>query len=326
MISKILLFVLLESVFCREITDFEITTEFANFMGAYGREYSTVEETMTRYKIFAENYKKIQEVNEVETDFQLGVNQFADLTEEEFKKTYLTLTPSRTPCKLKHTKTNPQNIIDWREKGAVSRVKDQGSCGSCWTFSTTGALEGRAKLKTGGDLVEFSEQELVDCAGSYGDNGGCKGGDMSQAFEYIVDNGLATEKDYPYVARNNPCKSKSIARAVKITGCVNITRDDSNELLEALATGPVSIAVTAGNINFQYYRSGILKNCGSTTAELDHGITLVGAGMEGSEAYWIAKNSWGSRWGDSGYIKILRITTKGPGMCKIAHEASYPVV
>lgn len=325
MISKIILFVLLGTVFCREITDFEITSEFTGFMKEYGREYPTVEETMKRYNIFAETYKKIQEINENEVDFQLGINQFADLTDEEFRATYLTLKPDRKPCKVQHKKTKPEKAIDWRQKGAVARVKNQGSCGSCWAFSTVGALEGHAKVKSG-KLVEYSEQELVDCAGDYGDNGGCNGGDMSQAFEYIVDNGLATEADYKYTARNGNCKKGSTPRAIKISGCVNVTRDDNDVLLEALALGPVSIAVTADNMNFRYYRSGILTVCGRTTAQLDHGITLVASGNDNGVDYWDAKNSWGGSWGAKGYIRIKRDSGKGPGICQLAREASYPIL
>lgn len=325
MISKVILFVLLGTVFCREITDFEATTEFAGFMKEYGREYPTVEETMKRYNIFVENYKKIQEINENEVDFQLGINQFADLTDEEFSAIYLTYKPDRNPCKFDHKRTKPEKVIDWRQKGAVARVKDQGSCGSCWAFSTVGSLEGHAKIKTG-NLVEFSEQELVDCAGDYGDNGGCRGGDMSQAFEYIADNGIAKEQDYKYTARNGRCRKSEVPRAIKISGCVNVTRDDSDMLLEALAIGPVSIAVTADNLNFRFYRSGILSACGSATAELDHGITLVAAGSENGVDFWEAKNSWGRSWGSSGFIKIRRGTGKGPGVCQIAREASYPIL
>jgi len=325
MMSRIILFVLLGSVFCREITGFEITNEFASFVKTFGREYRTVEETVTRYKIFAENYKKIQEINEVETDFKLGVNQFADLTDEEFKS-YLTLAPSRTPCKLRHNKVKPQPIIDWRKEGAISRLKNQASCGCSWAFSATGALEGRAKLKHGGSLIELSEQELVDCTGKYGDNGGCQGGDMCQAFEYVADHGIASEKDYPYEARDRPCRTTGKKRALNIQGCVNVTRNDNDELLEALATGPVSVAVTANNIEFRYYKGGILTYCGPVSAEVDHGLTLVGANIQNDKPYWICKNSWGGSWGIGGYIWIERTTGKGPGICKIASEASYPVV
>lgn len=325
MTYKLILLALLGAVLCREVSEFEITTEFSKFLKEFGRDYATVEDTMMRYRIFSGNYRKIQELNEEENGVEYGVNQFADLTEEEFRSTYLTYKPSRTPCSLKHSKTEPKQKIDWREKGAVNRVKNQGACGSCWAFSAIGSLEGRAKIKSG-KLVSFSEQELVDCSREYGDNQGCGGGDMNQAFEYIKDHGIAKEEDYPYEARNRKCRRAEAPRALKIAGCVNVTRDDNDMLLEALAAGPVSISVTAGNFDFRFYRRGVLKRCGRPSAKLDHGITLVGAGDENGQAYWIAKNSWGTGWGSRGYVHIKRDTGKGPGMCQIARDACYPVV
>ena len=325
MISKIILVALLGIALC---SDAEVTLEFGKFLKQFGKKYDTMEDTIKRFHIFEENFKYIQEHNAMNDDFKLGVNQFADLTLEEFKAKYLSRKPSVTnPCTIKHVPNEAKPEIDWREKGVVARVKNQGSCGSCWAFSATGALEGLHAIKKGTPLVEFSEQELVDCSVGYADNHGCDGGDMCQAFEYVKDHGISTEQDYPYEGRDRKCRKKT--EGFKIAGCVNVTADDSHALLEALNYGPVSIAVKADNRAFMYYRSGIISSgCGSESDELDHGILLVGAAIDKTSGtpYWIVKNSWGSFWGLSGYAHIKRDTAKGHGVCGIAMEDSYPVL
>ena len=327
MFAKLLLIALLGVVICRDVMDTEVTLEYGNFMKENNKKYDSVGEMIKRYHIFADNYRYIQNHNSQNKDFQLGVNQFSDLTLVEFKSYMLRFKmPSRKPCTVTHTKVEAKPEIDWRDKNAVTRVKNQGSCGSCWTFSTTGALEGLHAIKKG-SLIEYSEQELVDCASAYGDNHGCQGGDMSQAFDYIKDNGISLESEYPYVGRNGQCRKKS--NSFQVAGCVNVTADDSMELLEALNIGPVSIAVKADNRAFMYYRGGIITSgCGSDRDELDHGITLVGAGIDKSTGtpYWIAKNSWGSSWGEHGFVRIKRDTVKGHGMCGIAMENCYPTL
>ena len=306
-------------------SDAEVAVEFGSFIAKFNKKYDTIEETIKRYNIFKEAYAYIEEHNSKNSDYKLGINQFADLTKEEFAAKYLTYKPSvENACTVKHIPTEPKPVIDWRSKGAVTQMKNQGSCGSCWAFSAVGALEGLHAIKTG-NLTEYSEQELVDCSVGYGDNHGCAGGDMSQAFEYVKDHAISTRKEYPYEAKNGRCRKKS--ESFKISGCVNVTADDSNELLEALSYGPVSIAVKGGNYNFQYYRSGIItKDCGSDKDHLSHGILLVGAGISSGTPYWIVKNSWGSFWGMDGYGYIKRDTSKGHGVCGIAMENSYPVL
>ena len=199
--------ILLGTVFCLEISTTEINNEFIKFIKDYEREYSTVEETLERYKIFAKNYIQIKEINEEHNGVELAVNDFADLTPEEFKATYLGYvpnnSPSRKPCVVKHQKTTPKEVIDWRTKGVVTTVKNQGQCGSCWAFTAVCALEGLQAIKTK-KLIRYSEQELVDCSRKYGDNQGCKGGDISQAFDYVKDNGISLEAEYPYKAKDQP--------------------------------------------------------------------------------------------------------------------------
>jgi len=324
MIAKIILIAILGVVICRDISESEVTVAFGNFMAEYNKHYDTIEETIMRYNIFADNYRYIENHNMENTDFELAVNQFADLTPEEFKFKFLNNPRGEgydNPCRLPHVKKGTDTKIDWRKKNAVSSVKNQGSCGSCWAFSTVGALEGLYAINKG-SILEFSEQELVDCTRSYG-NEGCQGGWMSWAFEYIREKGISTRKEYPYEGRNGPCRKKS--NSFQIKGCINVTKDDSDSLLEALNINPVSICVRANNREFMYYRRGIIKTgCGTPKAELDHGITLVGADFEGSDAFWIAKNSWGSGWGESGYVRIKRDTGKGQGICGIAMDNCYP--
>ena len=322
MISKIILLLLAGVVICRVVMEAEVTMEFSKFMKEHNKVYTTLDELQKRYDIFSENYMAIVEHNRVDRDFEMGVNQFADMTLAEIKERFLKKRALDIPCTLKHTKTAPKTEIDWRNLKAVSPVKNQGNCGSCWAFSTVGALEGLHAIKKG-SLVEYSEQELVDCSRSYG-NEGCNGGDMSAAFQYVKDHGISTEAEYPYEGRDRTCRKKS--NSFQVAGCVNVTHNDNDELLEALTIGPVSIAVKANNMAFMYYRSGIIKSgCGRESDELDHGITLVGAAIESGTPYWICKNSWGRSWGQSGYVYIKRDTGKSSGVCGIAMEDSYPV-
>jgi C1A family cysteine protease len=325
MISKIFLIALIGVVISRQLGESEVTIAFGNFMSQYGRQYKTIEETIMRYNIFAENYRFIDQFNEEGHEHTLAINTFADLTPEEFKQRYLNKFPQGlsfdNPCKLAHKSNGHEAVVDWRAKNAVAPVKNQGNCGSCWAFSTVGALEGLHAI-TKGSLVQFSEQELVDCTRGYG-NEGCNGGWMSWAFEYVHDKGISTEKDYPYEGRDRTCRKKAVA--FQIAGCVNVTSEDNDMLLEAVNNNPVAVAVRANNREFMYYRSGIIKSgCGGPKAELDHGITLVGAGIENGVNFWIVKNSWGSSWGEHGYVRIKRDSDKAPSMCGIAMEACYP--
>jgi len=325
MISKIIFIALLGAALCIDVSDAEVTVQFGKFLNEFGKKYDTLEETIKRYNIFAENYRYIEEHNAKVSDYKLGVNQFADLTLEEFKAKYLSYKKPAIPCTLKHIKGEVKTEIDWRDKGKVTRVKNQGSCGSCWAFSAIGAVESlHAIKKSTNPLAEFSEQELVDCSVGWGDNHGCRGGDMSQAFEYIAENGISTEQEYPYEARDGKCRKKSKAYTLK--GCVNVTHDSNDELLEALNLQPVSVAVKANNRAFMFYRSGIITDgCGRDSDELDHGILLVGAAVSNGTPYWIVKNSWGASWGMKGFVQIKRDTGKSHGVCGIAMENSYPV-
>jgi len=212
--------------------------------------------------------------------------------------------------------------VDWVSRGAVTPVKDQGQCGSCWSFSTTGSLEGALKLATG-QLTSLSEQQLVDCSKQ---NSGCNGGLMDYAFAFEKTADVCTEASYPYTARDGSCHESGCTVGIPrggVTGYHDVTVNDENALMEAVAQQPVSIAIEADQYSFQSYTGGVLtKSCGS---RLDHGVLLVGYGTDAGKDYWKVKNSWGASWGEQGYVRLER-GLSGAGQCGLKSAASYPLV
>jgi len=213
--------------------------------------------------------------------------------------------------------------VDWRTKNAVIPIKDQQHCGSCWAFSTTGSLEGAFAIGTG-KLTSLSEQELVDCSDSYG-NEGCNGGLMDSAFQYVIDNGLCTEASYPYTAEDGTCASSKCTDAIKkgvLSGFKDLPTTESS-YQAVVAQQPVSIAIEADTMAFQFYFSGVFDNSGCGT-NLDHGVLIVGYGSDSSSGkdYWTVKNSWGTTWGESGYIRMVRNKNE----CGLTLSASYPTI
>jgi len=290
---------------------------FFAFVKEFNKQYPT-EEVFDRYNTFKANLELIHAHNAGNSGWEMGVNQFADLTPAEFKN-YLGLRPrdnsyirSKNIAPLTDA---PANDVDWVSKGAVTPVKDQAQCGSCWAFSTSGSVEGAVQVATG-RLTSVSEQQLVDCAGSAG-NQGCNGGLMDDAFNWIVSHrGIGSESSYPYTARDGTCRD--VPSVSTISGYKDVQQGSETALMNALQTQPISIAIEADQSSFQMYRSGVFKGpCGT---QLDHGVLLVGAGTDGGVDYWRVKNSWGASWGDNGYIRIIR----GQNMCGLSNMASFP--
>ncbi|KAE8710444.1 Cysteine proteinase 3 [Hibiscus syriacus] len=299
---------------------------FARFAYKYGRKYESVEEMKLRFQNFKENLDLIGSTNKKGLSYTLGVNKFADWSWEEFQKHKLGASQNcSATLKGNHQLTDdvlPESK-DWREAGIVSPVKEQGKCGSCWTFSTTGALEA-AYHQAYGKGISLSEQQLVDCARAF-DNNGCHGGLPSHAFEYIKYNdGLDTEEAYPYTAKDGVCKFSSENVGVKVANSVNITMGAEDELKHAVAlVRPVSVAFQVIR-SFRLYESGVFsaETCGSTSQDVNHAVLAVGYGVENGVPYWLIKNSWGADWGDNGYFKM----ELGKNMCGVATCASYPIV
>jgi len=295
---------------------------FTKFMTQYNKKY-THDTFFYRYTVFKANVDKIELANRQNHKYKLGMNAMGDMTHSEFKAVKLGYKQvDRNFIRSKnvagpHQKVKAPASVDWRSKGAVTPIKDQGQCGSCWAFSTTGSTEGAAAIATG-KLTSLSEQQLVDCSGSAG-NQGCNGGLMDQAFEWIIQNGgITTEAQYPYTAMDGTCNT-TVTEAVKITGYTDVTSGDETALAAAVALGPVSVAIEADQSCFQFYTSGVLVDPSCGTA-LDHGVLAVGYGTQAGQDYWIVKNSWGTSWGMSGYVLIAR----GTNECGIATENSYP--
>jgi len=309
---------------------------FSKFMKQHNKKY-THDNFFYRYTVFKQNLDKIHQHNQKKNQsYTLSMNEFGDMTHAEFKATKLgynrrvrdfdrnkNLAPHSHTSNLKYPTS-----LDWRSHNAVTAVKNQQQCGSCWSFSTTGSVEGAWAIKHS-KLVSLSEQQLVDCSQSYG-NQGCEGGLMDQAFQYIIaTGGLCTEASYPYTAQDGtcqlgtgatPCPGNS-AFAASIASYKDVANDGTdNPLMAAIQVGPVSIAIEADQESFQFYSGGVYSDPGCGT-QLDHGVLLVGYGTLSGQNYWIVKNSWGNTWGMNGYILLAR----GQNQCGLDTEPSYPV-
>ena len=310
---------------------------FYDFQEKFSKKYDDVRELEQRFNIFRTNVREMIAHNANETNtFVMDVNQFSDLTASEFKEQRLGFVKNKHAVKsnvgfgsscsaFSGTGATLPASVDWRTKGAVTGVKDQGQCGSCWSFSASGAMEGAWFVSTG-NLVSISEQELVDCAGIRYGSSGCNGGQMDGAFKFAIDNGICTESSYPYTSGDTQTggSCQKCSAAVTIDECFDVKSNDQLALKEAVSKQPVAIAIEADTRYFQSYASGVLTaaTCGTT---LDHGVLVVGYGTEtNGQMYWLVKNSWGTTWGDDGYVKIARTESKSDaGVCGIAMEASF---
>jgi len=297
--------------------------QFEAWKVEHGKSYSFIEHDR-RFAIFKDNLDFIYTHNAGSNGFKVAMNRFGDLTAKEFAAQFNGVNITRTPG-LTTKAVNPDvpDTWDWRTKGAVTGVKDQGQCGSCWSFSATGSTEGSWFLAKG-QLVSLSEQNLVDCSTPEG-NQGCNGGLMDSAFDYIIKNkGIDTESSYPYTATGpNSCKFKAGDVAATISSYYDVTSGDENDLLNSVYKTPTSVAIDASRSSFQFYKSGVYYEAKCSSSQLDHGVLAVGFGTDGGAAYYLVKNSWGSSWGDNGYIKMSRNRNNN---CGIATAASYPTI
>lgn len=332
--------------------DSSMIERFQRWKAAYNKSYATVAEERRRFRVCARNMAYIEATNaEAEAaglTYELGETAYTDLTNQEFMAMYTAPAPAQLPAdeSVITTRAGPVDAVggapgqlpvyvnlstsapasvDWRASGAVTPVKNQGRCGSCWAFSTVAVVEGIYQIRTG-KLVSLSEQELVDCDTL---DDGCDGGISYRALRWIASNGgITTETDYPYTGTTDACnRAKLSHNAVSIAGLRRVATRSEASLANAVAGQPVAVSIEAGGDNFQHYKKGVYNGpCGTN---LNHGVTVVGYGQEaaGGDRYWIVKNSWGQGWGDGGYIRMKKdVAGKPEGLCGIAIRPSYPLM
>jgi len=284
------------------------------------------DEFFYRYEIFKNNVDFVNSHNaQSGKTYQVALNKFADLSAQEFAAMYNGL---RVPQGYVHKATfEVDNTIavpdtfDWRTQGAVTPIKNQGQCGSCWSFSTTGSVEGCHFLGTQ-KLVSLSEQNIMDCSWNNG-NEGCNGGLMTQAMDYIIANkGVDTEASYPYTAQSSStCQYSTSNIGSTETAYTNVASGDEGALQQSVYKGPTSVAIDASHSSFQFYSSGVYNEQACSSSQLDHGVLAIGWGTDSGSAYWLVKNSWGTDWGMSGYIEMSRNSNN---QCGIATMATLP--
>jgi cathepsin L len=302
--------------------------QWSQFKLTHNKEYSSPIEEIRRQLIFKDNVAKIAEhnakYNKGEVTYSKAMNQFGDMSKEEFLayvnrgKAQKPKIPENLRMPYVSSKKPLAASVDWRSR-AVTEVKDQGQCGSCWSFSATGALEGQLALRAGRN-ISLSEQNLIDCSADYG-NDGCDGGWMDSAFSYIHDYGIMSESSYPYEAQVGYCRYNNSQSEATVIGYYDLRSGDEGSLAYTVEhIGPVAVAIDATD-ELQFYSGGIFHDQTCNQSDLNHGVLVVGYGSEYDQDYWILKNSWGSGWGESGYWRQVRNYGNN---CGIATAASYP--
>jgi hypothetical protein len=313
-----------------------LTGRFEDWVKTFAIKFRDEHHYDNAFLTWVSNNKYIEEINSKNLSYSLGHNQFSGMDQAEFQ-TYLGLSGElQVGARQYEVSVDVSELpssVDWIKAGGVTPVKNQGQCGSCWSFSTTGALEG-AYFNKYGTLLSFSEQQLVDCdtLRNGGKDHGCKGGLMDNAFSWISSNGgLCVETEYPYVSgtttTGGTCQTScSVIANSKVVDFVDVTPSSDDAMMSALAKRPISIAIEADQKDFQLYKSGIFT--GACGTKLDHGVLLVGYGNEFSDDFYLVKNSWGTSWGDKGYIKLGRGKqyNNGDGQCGLLLEGSYPTL
>jgi len=299
--------------------------DYLGFMAKYNRMISDVEEFHTRIAAFTHTHNWIENHNNSGASWVAGHNQFSDWSAAEYKSILgFVEDDSIVEDVVVFAETN-EDSVDWVTSGGVTPVKDQGQCGSCWAFSSTGALEG-AHYKATGELLSFSEQQLVDCAGLRYGNMGCHGGMQARAFRYLESHKAELESVYPYTSGTTKAKgscqyNKDSTTAVEVSTYKNVTANSPSQMKAALAQQPLAVSIEADKKVFQTYKSGVLSGteCGT---KRDHAVLAVGYGTEDGQDYWLVKNSWNTTWGDQGYIKLA--ITDGDGTCGVQMGPLYP--
>jgi len=302
-------------------SEVEYQSTFTSWMQTHKKSYHH-NEFLAKFRTFKANLDFIHAHNKKNASFTVAMNKFGDLSVEEFSKFYLGTKYTATGATV--VQSAPQAGLpaswNWNTRGAVTAVKNQQQCGSCWSFSTTGSTEGCHQIKTK-KLVALSEQNLMDCSTSQG-NQGCNGGLMTQAMDYIISNkGIDTESSYPYTARDGTCHYNPANSGATLSSYTNVNQGDENDLQAKVYSGPTSVAIDASQSSFQFYNSGVYSDSSCSTSQLDHGVLAVGWGVDSGADYWIVKNSWGTDWGLKGFIWMAR---NDNNMCGIATMATLP--